>query len=42
MATFLLSLVFMCAVIGGAGRWAQLKQARLAGAADPESQSEEV
>jgi hypothetical protein len=32
MASFLLSLAFMCVVVGGAGRWAQLKQRRLAGA----------
>lgn len=32
MTSFLLSLVFMCAVVGGAGRWAQLKQRRLADA----------
>jgi hypothetical protein len=32
MASFLLSLAFMGAVVGGAGRWAQLKQRRLADA----------
>jgi hypothetical protein len=32
MTSFLLSLVFMIAVTGGAGRWAQLKQRRLADA----------
>jgi hypothetical protein len=32
MTSFLLSLAFMFAVIGGAGRWAQLKQRRLADA----------
>jgi hypothetical protein len=32
MASFLLSLVLMFGVIGGAGRWAQLKQRRLADA----------
>ena len=30
MDSFLLSLAVMVAVIGGAGRWAQLKQSRLA------------
>jgi len=39
MASFLLSLVFMGAVIGGAGRWAQLKQRRLA---DAQPDTEEV
>jgi len=37
MASFLLSLVVMVAVVGGAGRWAQLKQSRLA-AAKPETE----
>ena len=32
MVSFVLSLVVMVAVIGGAGRWAQLKQRRLADA----------
>ena len=32
MASFLLSLALMVAVTGGAGRWAQLKQRRLAAA----------
>jgi hypothetical protein len=32
MVSFLLSLAFMGAVVGGAGRWAQLKQRRLADA----------
>jgi hypothetical protein len=37
MASFLISLAVMVAVIGGAGRWAQLKQRRLA-AAQPDSE----
>ena len=39
MVSFLLSLAFMVAVTGGAGRWAQLKQRRLAAA---KSDTEEV
>jgi hypothetical protein len=39
MTSFLVSLAFMVAVTGGAGRWAQLKQRRLA---DAKPDSEEV
>jgi len=39
MTSFLISLAFMVAVTGGAGRWAQLKQRRLA---DAKSDSEEL
>jgi hypothetical protein len=39
MASFLLSLVIMGGVVGGAGRWAQLKQRRLA---DTHPEIEEV
>jgi hypothetical protein len=37
MVSFVLSLAVMVAVIGGAGRWAQLKQSRLA-AAKPDTE----
>jgi hypothetical protein len=37
MASFLISLAVMVVVIGGAGRWAQLKQSRLA-AAKPDTE----
>jgi hypothetical protein len=39
MVSFLLSLAFMVAVTGGAGRWAQRKQRRLA---DMTTDTEEV
>jgi hypothetical protein len=37
MVSFVLSLAVMVVVIGGAGRWAQLKQSRLA-AAQPDTE----
>jgi hypothetical protein len=39
MISFLLSVALMVAVTGGAGRWAQLKQRRLA---DAKPDSEEL